>query len=401
MSLDKEQLKSLIQEVVQDQMQEQKTQDETPATNYMEQIRQTGVSENERRAAPAEPGLGFARFVRAAAAGHGDPERAARFAKQAQEKLWRDDIGDNVVRAMQAGDFGSAGFMLQPEFSNEIIELLRNQTVIRQAGARSMPMEGGSMTIPAISAGSQASFVGETQPIPESQAEGGHLTLSLRKLAALVPVSNELLTFSAGNQADAFIRDDIVSELSVAEDKAFYRGPGTQAVPRGLRWWVHDDNVVNAGSPSNVEEVEQEFTDLVNKLESKNVPLDGTLALFMNPTIKNRLANMRTTGGGQLAFPELRMINGASTLWGIPVYTSNSVPDDEIVLAKMADALIGESGTMEIEADSTASYVDGTGTTVSAFQSDMTVVRALTRVDFALKRRESAAVLKDVDYSNV
>ena len=402
MAINKETIQSMIKEAVAEHSKQNASDDTTPSTGHMDHIR-SNVAAEERQKSPTEPGHGVARVLRALAFSRNDQQRAVDFARKAQEQSWRDDLGDQVVKSLQAGNFEAAGFLLEPQFTSEIIELLRNRTVIRRAGARSVPMPNGSMTMPKQTDSASAHYIGEAQAIPESQPEGGHVQMSAKKLVGLVPVSNELLTFTAGNQADAFVRDDLLSTTSIREDQAFYRGSGTQYTPRGLRWWAVEDNVLESNGTA-PEEIEQDFTDLVNALEAKNVPLD-TLALFMTPKVKNNLANKRDSAGGNLLFPNLRMVESPN-IWGIPVYTTNSIPSDlnggntEIVLARMSDVLIGESMNMQLTADPNASYVDGSGQTISAFQNDLTLIRAISMHDFMVRREESVAVMTNVAYGN-
>ena len=67
------------------------------------------------------------------------------------------------------------------------------------------------------------------------------------------------------------------------------------------------------------------------------------------------------------------------------------------MLVNVGDALIGESGTLEITASPEASYVEG-GNLVSAFSRDQTVIRAITRHDFAVIYQEAIAVKTGILY---
>lgn len=405
--MNREELKSIIQEVVQEQTatntpEEKGTEEKgsgEPVTDNMGAVRQASgpvIRSGDRE----EPGIGAARFVRAIAAAKGDAEKAVRFAERAHERVWRDEMGERVKSTLQqAGEFNTGGFVLPPEYSEEIIGLLRNRTVVRAAGARTMPMDSGSLTFPKMTDGTSASYIGEAQPTPETNVEGGHVHLHAKKLAAMVQITNELLDWSPGNRADQMVRDDLTQNISVVEDQAFLRGPGSQFAPRGIRWWALEDNVTDRSNDSynDPQDAEEDITQLIDSLEGKNVPLDS-LAIFMNPRVKNFLGNLRHDNGGQRLFEDLRMVNSPN-IWGIPVYASNSVPEDELIMARMSDAMIGEASTMQIVADSNASFVDSSGNTISAFQNDLTLVRAIVMHDFAMRREESVAVIANRDFS--
>jgi len=363
---------------------------EPPVTKFGEVIRERKFTIKEE-----QKGIAAARMVRALAAGRGDPERAKRFV----QKVYDDALGDEVQKALVASDYDGLGSIIIPEYASEIIELLRSRTVVRAAGARTLPMNSGTLTIRKHTAGSSASYVGESRNIQTTGPEAGQIELTSKKLAAIVPISNDLLTFSSGPSADEFVRDDLVMEIAVREDRAFLRDDGTQHTPRGMRFWAAPQNI----TPSNgvdPDAIEQDFKDMLNALEGADVRLIRP-AWFMHPTRKNGLAILRHANGGQLLFPTLTGPN--PNIWGFPVFTTTSLPNNlngdetEIMFADMADALIGEVTGLSIVADPSAAYVDN-GEMQSAFSRDETLIRAITRHDFAFRHRESIAVKTGVKW---
>lgn len=364
---------------------EEKSQsEEPPLTRFGDVIRQRKFTISAE-----QKGIAAARMVRALAAGRGDPERAKHFVK----RVYNDDLGDEVQKALISSDLEAGGALVIPEYAAEIIELLRSRTVVRAAGARTLPMNNGTLTIRKHTAGSSAGYVGESRNIGVTQPETGQIELTSKKLAAIVPISNDLLTFTSGPGADEFVRDDLVMEMSVREDRAFLRDDGTQHTPRGMRYWAAAANIT-ATNGVDPDDIEQDFKDLLNALESADVRLIRP-AWFMHPTRKNHLAVLRHTGGGNLIFPGLT--GPSPNIWGFPVFTTTSIPNNlngdetEIMFADMADAVIGEVTGLQIVVDPSAAYVDG-GEMKSAFSQDETLIRAITRHDFAFRHRESIAI---------
>lgn len=338
---------------------------------------------------PENKGIGAARYVRCLAGGRGDLGRAADFCK----RMYNDDLGDEVHKALLAGSLEDGGALVPPEYSAELIELLRAKTVVRAAGARTIPMPGGTITLRKQTAGSTASYVGESRDIGVTGQKTGLLTLSSKKLAALVPISNDLLKFSSGPTADAFVRDDLVAEISIREDRAFLRDDGTQFTPKGMRFWAVAANIT-ASNGTTATDIEDDFKELINALEGNNVAMTRC-AWFMHPSRKNHLRNLRDANGN-LIYPEVRTAN--PNIYGYPIFTSTSVPanlgggaESEILLADMADMLIGEASGLEIVASSEAAYVED-AVTKSAFSLDETLIRAITRHDFAARHDVSIAV---------
>lgn len=367
-------------------------------TDWMAQIQATTKSVASN--APKSKGIGAARYLRALAFGKGDVDKAAWFAKECQKVgHWDDSLGVAVEKSLQAGVFTGAGFLLPDDFAAEIIELLRSATIVRGAGARVLPMPTGQLTIRRQDSPATATYVGEATNIDSSQPTGGQIVLTAKKLAAVVPISNDLLNFASGPTADEFVRDDLVQVLAIREDQAFLRDDGLLSKPKGLRNWAAAANLLLSNGEDAVD-IELDFKDLVNALESNDVRMIRP-AWFMSPRSKNHLRNVRDAAGGNLLFPEMRSAN--MTLYGWPVFVTTSIPNNlgpgadetEVYLTDMADAIIGESSGLEIAVDSSASYIEG-GSLVSAFTRDETLMRAIMRHDFALRHDESCAIVTDV-----
>jgi HK97 family phage major capsid protein len=403
-TLTKDELKDMIRDVVQDQVVEALEPLKKQQTNWMDQIQQAATAAEKQKVrdtASPNKGIGAARFVRALAFGQGDLEKAKFFAK----KAWNDDLGDKIAdkldfnKVMQAGDFTAGGFMIPEDFIPEIIELLRAFSIVRAANPRILPMPTGSLTIRKQTATAGTSYVGESVAITSTEPAGGQIRLTAKKLAAIVPVSNELLSFTSGPNADEFIRDDLVASIATREDQAFLRDNGLSETPKGIRNWALAANILTSAGTT-ATNIETDFKVLINALENNDVRLLRPV-WFMHPRSKNHLFNLRDANGN-LIFPEIR--GPSPMLYGWPVFVSTNIPrnlgagtETEVYFVDMIDAIIGEASTLEIQVDSSASYLDGS-TLVSAFARDETLVRAISRHDFAMRHEESVALISNVTW---
>ena len=381
----REELRGMIREVIESITKEASSKVPPVSTEEPQEDLPTSVRLSEKT-----EGIAAARFVRAMAAAKGDPERAMKFARQ----TWDDDLSRTVTRALQMDVFKTGGFLIPESFANEVIDLLRPRNVVRAAGVGTIPMPNGSLVVPRISKDASASYIGETQQIPTSEPEGGQLILSAKKLVSMVPVSNDLLRTDVGDAADMWVRNSIVQAMANREDKAFLRDDGTEYKPKGIRYW---SNNVIAMSGS---DKEANLFSMMNALAEDDVT--GRFVWFMAPRPFHTLQRERTTNG-ELIFPELRRT--PPTLLTFPVFVSNNIPinlgsgsnETEIYLVDMDDAVLAESMDMEVAVDSSASYVTG-GTTYSSFQNDLTLVRMITKHDFAMRHAEAACVLTGVTW---
>lgn len=337
----------------------------------------------------AEKGLGFARIVRALVAAKGSPYVAAQIAEN--------KFGDkDVAKALAAGDASAGGFIVPDKYSSEIIELLRPMSVIRRSGALVMPMEG-SVDIPRLTAGTTATYIGENRDITKTEPTFGNLKATERKLAAIVPISNDLIRLS-NPKADALVRDDLVASMAVTEDTYFLRGAGGGNSPKGIRHWASSGNVAGSAGTS-ATNIETDLKNLIQALESNNVRMIRPVWI-MSPRTKNALWVLRDANGN-LVFPEIR----DGKLWGYPVQTTNQVPtnlggggaESELYFADMADVVIAENAQIMIDVSDTAAYHDGSNV-VAAFSQDQTVIRAIARHDLVVRHDASVAVRTAVAY---
>lgn len=353
------------------------------------------MQEASRPPQDRDTGKMFGQLVRALAAGKGDVERAVRFA----EKVWNLDENDPVMKTLTAADPTGGGFIVPEEVSTEIIELLRPRSVVRAMGARTIDMDSGVLRLPKLVGGAVANYIGEIEPVPVSQQEFGMIVLTARKLAILVPVSNDLIRRSRPS-ADTIVRDDTVASMATREDIAFIRDDGTAATPKGLRFQAAAGNLLLETTPVDLDSITQDLARLILALEDKNSPMT-TPGWIMHPRTKWFLATQRD-GNGNLVFkPEM----DTGQLFGFPFGTTTQIPtnlggggdESELYFADFAQVLIGETLNLVIDASSDAAWIEG-AVTRSAFQEDITLVRVLAEHDLGVRHSESIAVITDLTW---
>lgn len=349
------------------------------------------------------PKHAFGQLVRCIANGNNDHSKAIDFASKAYGK------DSDVYKTLTTNVPESGGFIVPENYSADLIELLRARSVVRRANAQSVPMANGSLTLPKLTGGATAAYAGEAQSQNASQQTLGQLHLVWKKLRTFVPLSRELIKNSSPS-ADAMAEQDAVAAMGTREDVAFLRGDGLDDTPKGMRNWVLAANATassaaNDGSIATLAEIEDDLRFLVNQLEQADVRMIFP-ALFMAPRTKNGLMVTRDTNGN-LGFPELR--TGSPSIWNIPAFVTTNVPINlglgggsnqrsELMIADMADAIIGEDTDLTVEVSNEASYQDANGNTVSAFARDEVILKVVSRHDFGMRHDESVAVKTAITY---
>ena len=386
---------------------------------------QSGDEHARGHAKRREPGLDMARCVLATAGAKmmgGGPEKAIELLKR-----WgRDDLAEKWAeartKAMSAGDPTAGGFLVPQTFSTDIIELLRPSAVVRSLDPTTMPMPNGTVKVPKITAGSTASYTGENTSVNATDLETGQISLTFKKLVAIVPISNDLVRYSSPS-ADGIVRDDMVRSLATREDKAFIRDNGTSGTPKGIKNWIHADNKFNANGTVSLANVTIDLGKAIQKLMAADVPLivqqfpaggpnqvqpvTARPGWIISPRTYMYLTTVQN-GQGFYAFrPEMMM----GTLWGFPYRVTSQVLEtmtaafadtggtqSEIYFGAFAHAVIGEALGLTVDASQEAAYNNSGGTVVAAFSQDQTVVRVLAEHDFALRYDKAFSLIRQVTW---
>ena len=386
----KEELEKLIDDQVQKavgkELDEVKEESKSRINEAMEKQKEVAKEKAKGKGADA------ARFLRAIAAGKGDTRKAADYAK----KNWNDE---RFSKQLLESEYDAGGVLVPDEYAAELIDLLRAQSVVRNMGAMTMPMNSGSLTIPKLTGGTTANYIGENEKGGASEPTFGSIQLSAKKLKAIVPISNDLIRDSSP-QADNVVRNDVVQQMALREDIAFIRDDGTENTPKGMYYW--SNNKFNAGDidSDELDTVTNDLTNAIFKLANANVPMSQP-GWIMSPRSKFYLMQLRDGNGNYAYRDDLQ----DGILMGYPVATTTQIPDNlggsndesEIYFADFAQLIIAENTNLIINVSEEASYYDGSQQ-VSAFDNDLTVMRALARHDFGVRHDDAVAVIEQVDW---
>lgn len=338
--------------------------------------------------------------------------------------------GENhpVTRALVTSSGAAGGFIVPPDYMNEIIELLRPMAVVRGAGPRVIPMPRGTMTLPGQASAATAGYGAEGKKIASSQQTLNNIVASFKKLTALVPVSNDMMRY-ADPAVDAFVRDDLVKVIALAEDAAFILGDGTQDTPRGYLSFANGyaagnggtagvfltnanstaatkGNFITSTSAYTLATAAAELGGAVNKLDVANVP-DFKRCWFMHPRSYNYLYNVQNSLGVYVYRDELNKGSllgypfKKTTQIGANYYNADGSQTDcsFVFLVEMTEDMILDSMSLELAVSREGTYVDSVGNTISAFQNDQTIIRAIAEHDHQVRHDSAIAVIQFVRWA--
>ncbi|HWX48134.1 MAG TPA: phage major capsid protein [Roseomonas sp.] len=310
-----------------------------------------------------------------------------------------------VAKALNSAGTTTGGALIPQDFSTEVIELLRAETVIRGNGPLVLPMPMGNLTIPRLAAGAQAGYQGELDDMAVSQQTFDDLQLNAKKLTSLVPVSNDLIRRSPIG-VEELVRDDMINVIARREDLAFMIGDGSGNSPIGLL------NLAAAGmkitGTALPDDNAERLTYVSGLLQAMLLMLQQNMSRMIRPRWIMPFATeafLRTLrdGVGNFVFKD-ELDRGL--LLGVPVSKSQQLATNintgtteapvnngsYLMLVDFADVVIGETYNITVDASAEASYKDGGGNVVSGFQRDQTVFRVITEHDMNLRHQASVAV---------
>lgn len=300
------------------------------------------------------------------------------------------------AKALGVGTIAAGGALVPPEFASGIIELLDATTVFRKAGPLQLPMNTGSLTLPYINTGASASYTGEGANITKSEPTFGQLQLRDHKLAALVPVGNDLLR-NGGAVADNAIRTDVVRSIGAKEDSTFIGSDGSAGEPKGLRYWCQSTHKFNASAAS-LANATANIGKALRLMQQDNVDMMST-KIFFAPRTEWYLKTVLDSNGN--APFKAEMANGL--LFGFPFFTTSRIAINEgsgtdesvIYFANMQDVVLAQNEALMVEVFPGGTYYDGSSL-VSGISQDQTVIRAISLHDLGCRfRGYEVAVIED------
>jgi len=342
------------------------------------------------RVSRTEKGRKFAAYVGFLFAARGDPGRAAEMAK-------RHGADATIVKALSSSAVDQGGAFVPTNIAADFIELLRPASVFLSMAPRRVSVPNGNLTFPKLQTGSTAYWVGESNSLTPSQPTTSALRLDLKKLAVLVPMSNEFLRDS-GPSATDMLRMDIAEAAGEAVDLALLRGPGSAYAPRGLTSLVNPTNRRQSAGAT-VPNITADLANVEQKLDDAKVR-GGSRAWFMSPRSYYGLRAARDGNNNLVWAAEL----SGGTLNGAPYGVTTNLPNDvgsggnksQVLLAAMNHLIVGEDPAgIQIAMSDTAAYHDGSNIQ-AAFSRDESVVRLTQRIDM-IERMDGFAIAEIYD----
>ena len=329
--------------------------------------------------------------------GRHDPERAAFYAK----KYYDDQAMNREFKALSATNPVAGGFLIPEVYLDDVIELLYDKTVIKELGARTIPLETGNINIPRMTSGARATWGGEARKIKTTQPAFGNLRLSAKRLEAIVPQTRELI-MSTKYSADEMFASDLSRRMQLGLDWGGLYGKGGEFQPTGIANTpgieIIDATKMDAQYADATGKITADFPVYVKSLVmTKNVD-DRALGWAFNSFTEGYLMNLKTTTGDYLYRDEMNQ----GKFLGIQYKVTNQIGTDmkagttDIFFGNWADMMIGDQMGLETFTTLEGSWTDEDGVQHNAFEENLTGTRALMYDDIGVRHVESFVFIKNV-----
>jgi HK97 family phage major capsid protein len=303
-----------------------------------------------------------------------------------------------VFAALNATDGPSGAYTVPTTLAAQLVPLLQATTVMGRAGVPREPLPNGQITIVRSLTGATFTRVAEGTGVNASSPTFGAVTLTAKKMIGKIPISNDLIRYSA-YRIDTDVQRDALRGLQVAEDGDFLRGSGVGAIPKGARYIATGTNLLTmTGSPS-VTTIALDLQRCVSALAVANIPMSRCF-WGMSPRVALYLEYLLNAAAVKV-FPEM----AGKVLYGFPFFTTTAIPinlgggtESELYFADADDLIIGDGLNIQVDVSHEASYLDETGTLVSAFDKDQTIVRLMLANDFAAFHPQAVCCMTGVTW---
>lgn len=323
------------------------------------------------------------------------------------DKITRDFVkalitNDHVaLKALTTSDADTpkAGYTVPEVLETEIVRLINDSYGVARREMRYMPMSGAG-TSRKITVGGALSvyWTDEAGAKTSTQPTFTRVTQELKKLAAIVPMTDEVIEDSAINLTN-YVAQLFAEAIAQEEDDQFLAGDGT------VWTGVVNNTDTNEVKLAATKTVGADLTpaNLRAVLSATPVASRRNGKWYMSASMFDVIAGLQD-GNGNYVYPSLQ--NGDnSRLLGKEVVLTDSLPASSVTTASKAilffgdlklAAVYGDKGGMRIQTSNEATIRNvADSADIHLFEQDMTAVRVVRRVGYVLAIPSAITVLSN------
>lgn len=302
------------------------------------------------------------------------------------------ELGKKAIDTTEDGSGADAGYTIPEPLANEI---LRVESVgygrARQLFAYNLLTQGNSKRVTALGSTLSVYWTDEGEKKQSSQPTFDIVTLTLKKLAVIVPMTDEVIEDS-GVDLMALVAQLVREAIDQEVDTQFFMGDGT--VWTGI---FKDTSIPTTELATNITASGLRPEDVIGLADNTPLAVNGRYLMHRTMLSKVRTLRQNADGTGDYLYNPLAGDGAWGTLNGYPVelaeaaptYASAILTDANLPIMMFGDfkrgVAYGEKSDIRFKVLDQATITDTDGETViNLAEQDMTALRAVQRVGFVV-----------------
>ena len=318
-----------------------------------------------------------------------------------------DKIGAKAISTSLNGadpDDSNAGVLIPVELKNEVLRIAQTQFGLARRDMFYLPFSGpgNSRTIPTLGTSVSVFWTGEGAKKRSTQPKFSLVTQTLKKLAAIVPMTEEILEDSLID-INALLGQLFAEAIAKEEDIQFFMGTGSP--------WT---GILNLGTVNIVNQASGDASQVTidDLIDMEDATPTGALngsKYYFHRTILSVLRKLKNLNGDYILIPSANGKPG--TLNGYPYETSDAFPalndigtgDAFILFGNLKQgAIFGDKQQIRVKLLDQATVGDSNGTdsgsedqsSINLAEQDMVALRIVERVGYTPALAKAMTVLK-------
>jgi len=285
---------------------------------------------------------------------------------------------EEQAKLLTGTDDASGGYLVPEEYLAEIMTRSRDRAVIKQR-ARVIPMTSPTLNLSTEYGNPDVFYTAEGATKTTTSATVDRTTLNLKKLAAIIRVTDELQDDANVDIID-YVTDRLVDAVVEKEEEMFITGTGT-TMPKGLNHYALES--VDAGG-------DLVFGDIVDAKFKLSQRYRNNAVWIAHKDVIAEIQQLTDDSDRPLILSNMGEAT-SEVLLGSPILENNNVPTDKIFFGDLSYYVIGEGREMRIDSTNTG-VVGGQ----SDWERDTTSLRIVKRHDAALPLTEAFVEIENV-----
>jgi HK97 family phage major capsid protein len=270
-----------------------------------------------------------------------------------------------VLKALSEGTPADGGYLFPDEFRATVIEDIVTQKYRMRKEVTVLPMKRDVMNIPTLASRPQVTWTDENATKSTTTAHFGQVTLTVKKMAAILYTSDELIEDSTEVDIVNFIIQLFSDAIGQEEDRVVWRGNGTTE-PTGITTAITASTIASTACAGNLS-----VDNLLNLVYALPMKYSDSAKFYVH---RNNILEMRKLkdSNNRYYWTEAVTAGQAPLFLGYPVFEANELPESTIVFGDMKRTYwMGDRQKMTVKISND---------TETAFTKDQTAIRIVERI---------------------